>query len=96
MINSAVKHSRVDLRIQGNQKIYSPELIERGGRVFFRYKTKGVGIRYGCFYQQSKRVFSWASESGNHFFSDRPNEFIVPGGKFRTFGILDDGRLHEN
>lgn len=96
MISSAVKHSRVDLRIQGNQKIYRPELVEKRGRVFFIYEVKGVGIRSGGFYQRSKRVFSWADKPQGHFFSDRSSEFIVPGGKFRTFDILSDGSLHEN
>ena len=94
-MRSIIKHHRVEVRIQGIQNISNPELIERSGKVFFRYNIQRIGILTDGIYQRLKQVFSWAYEDKKHFWSDRPNGFTLPGGVFRVFDITENGELQE-
>ncbi len=93
-MESIIKHHRVELRIQGNQKILNPKLVEHYGGVAVKYETAGIGFQSGANYQHFKPVFSWY-EDKKHFWSDRPNMFTLPGGVFRVFDINEGGSLQE-
>lgn len=94
-MESIIKHHRVELRVQGNQNILNPKLVEYNDGVAVKYETAGIGFQKGGTYQHFKPVFSWAYEDKKHFWSDRPNMFTLPGGVFRVFDINKDGGLQE-
>lgn len=94
-MESIVKHHRVELRLQGNQEILNPKLVEYKRGVAVRYETAGIGFQEGLTYQHFIPVFSWAHSIDDHFYSDRPDEFTIPGGVFRVFDIEKDGILLE-
>lgn len=90
-----VKHNRVELRIQGDQEILNPRLVEYQRGLAVRFETAGIGFQEGLIYKHFIPVFSWANRIDDYFYSDRPNEFTSPGGVFRVFDIGNGGILCE-